>query len=114
MRPTPPSEVRYGVFVELWAAVSVSIILLLIVGLIWFGMVPGGARSIVGIVGYSDHRGGPAPEVHQLGAPRDVAARHRGRRDPASGSSGSNVILLGMVGLAVLIFADNIREVIRR
>ncbi len=38
--------------VELWSAISVSLMLLLIVGLIWFGLVPWFGALVIGVVGY--------------------------------------------------------------
>ena len=39
-RPVPPEETRYNVIVELWSAVSVGVLLLLVAGLVFFRLVP--------------------------------------------------------------------------
>ena len=48
----PPQTTRYGIIVELWSAISVSLMLLLIVSLIWFHLVPWFGALAIGVVGY--------------------------------------------------------------
>jgi hypothetical protein len=51
-RPVPPQEMRYNVIVEFWSAVSVGVLLLFIVALTFFRIVPWWAALLVGIAGY--------------------------------------------------------------
>lgn len=51
-RPVPPEETRYNLVVELWSAVSVGLLLLFIVGLVFFRLVPWWVALIVGFAGY--------------------------------------------------------------
>jgi hypothetical protein len=113
MRPTPPSEVRYGRLVELWAAVSVSIMLLLIVGLIWFELVPWWGALLIGVVGYAIIESILRRRATQLILRATLLLAVFGAA-VLIWEFRLHAILLGLVGLAVLIFADNIREVIRR
>ncbi|MBX3029871.1 MAG: hypothetical protein KF809_06900 [Chloroflexi bacterium] len=113
MRPVPPEHTRYGILVELWSAVSVSIMLLLIVGLIWFDLMPWWGALLIGVLGY---------------ALIEAALRRRFTQFVLRGTLllaifGAAVlvwefrleaVLVGIVGVAVLIFSDNVREVIRR
>ena len=51
-RPVPPEETRYNVIVEVWSAISVGVLLLLVAGLVFFHLVPWWGALIVGVVGY--------------------------------------------------------------
>jgi hypothetical protein len=113
MRPTPPAEVRYGRIVELWAAVSVSIMLLLIVGLIWFGLVPWWGALLVGVIGYAIIESILRRRATQLILRATLLLAVFGAA-LLIWEFRLQAILLGLVGLAALIFTDNLREVIRR
>jgi hypothetical protein len=113
MRPTPPSEVRYGVLVELWAAVSVSIMLLLIVGLIWFHLVPWWGALLIGVVGYAVIEAVLRRRATQLVLRATLLLAIFGA-GVLLWEFRLQAILVGIVGIAVLIFADNIREVFRK
>jgi hypothetical protein len=113
MRPTPPAEVRYGRLVELWAAVSVSIMLLLIVGLIWLGLVPWWGALVIGVVGYAIIESILRRRATQLILRATLLLAVFGAL-VLVWEFRLQAILLGLVGLAVLIFADNIRELFRR
>jgi hypothetical protein len=51
-RPVPPEETRYNVIVELWSATSVGVLLLFIAGLTFFHVWPWWAALLLGIAGY--------------------------------------------------------------
>jgi hypothetical protein len=99
--------------VELWAAVSVSIMLLLIVGLIWFRLVPWWGALLIGVVGYAIIEAILRRRATQLILRTTLLLAVFGAAVLAW-EFRLHAILIGIVGLAVLIFADNIREVLRR
>jgi hypothetical protein len=113
MRPSPRAEIRYGKLVELWAAVSVSIMLLLIVGLIWFELVPWWGALLIGVVGYAIIEAILRRRFTELVLRATLLLAIVGAV-VLVWEFRLQVILVGIIGLAVLIFADNIREVIRR
>jgi len=113
MRPAPPSDVRYGAVVELWSAVSVSIMLILIVGLIWFGLVPWWGALLIGTVGYALMEAALRRRFAQLVLRATLLLAVIGA-GVLVWEFRLQAVLLGIIGVAVLIFADNIREVIRR
>jgi hypothetical protein len=51
-RPVPPEETRYNVIVEIWSAISVGALLLLVSSLVFFRLVPWGAALLIAVVGY--------------------------------------------------------------
>ncbi len=113
MTPTPPQESRFGLLVELWSAISVSLMLLLIVGLIWIRAVPWWGALLIGIAGYT--------LIEALFRRRVTTLILRTSLLLAIIAAGVllwefrlQVVLAGIVAIAVLIFADNIREVVRR
>jgi hypothetical protein len=50
--PEPPEETRTNVIVELWSAVSVGLLLLLVAGLTFFRVVPWWGALLIGLAGY--------------------------------------------------------------
>jgi len=111
--PVPPQTTRYGLIVEVWSAVSVSLMLLLIVGLIWFHLVPWFGALVIGVVGYVIIEASFRRRLTMLMLRTSlflavVAAAI------LLWEFRLETVLVGIVAVAVLIFADNIREVIRR
>jgi hypothetical protein len=51
-RPVPPEETRYNVIVELWSAISIGMLLLFIAGATFFHVLPWWGALLVGIAGY--------------------------------------------------------------
>ncbi len=99
--------------VELWSAISVSLMLLLIVGLIWTRAVPWWGALLIGIVGYTF--------IEALFRRRVSTLILHASLLLAIIAAGVllwefrlQVVLAGIVAIAVIIFADNIREVVRR
>ncbi len=113
MRPAPPTDLRYGVIVELWSAVSVSIMLLLIVGLIWFQLVPWWGALLIGVVGYTLIEAALRRRFTQLVLRATLLLAVIGAL-VLLWEFRLQAVLVGIIGVAVMIFADNIREVVRR
>ena len=103
---------RYGRLVELWAAISISLVLIGIVGIVWFT-----ARAVV-------RRLVPAFALYIL---LEAAFRRRlaillsgpPSSSPCSSSSSSptssrrSLVIAAIIGLAVLTLVDNVREIRR-
>mgnify|MGYP003347895193 CR=1 FL=1 len=51
-RPVPVEETRYGFIVELWSAVSVSVLLAAVAALVWFELAPWWVALLAGVSGY--------------------------------------------------------------
>jgi hypothetical protein len=51
-RPVPPEETRYNLVIEFWSAVSVGILLMLVAGLTFFRLVPWWGALLIAVVGY--------------------------------------------------------------
>ncbi len=113
MRPVPPEVTRYGVVVELWSAVSVGIMLLLIVGLTWSRMVPWWGALLIGVVGYALIEAALRRRFTQLVLRATLLLAVIGAA-VLLWEFRLQAVLLGIVGVALLILADNIREVARR
>jgi len=112
-RPVPPEDTRYNVIIELWSAVSVGLLLLVIAGLVFFRMVPWWGAFLVGIGGYivieASLRRRLATlllySVLVLAVISAVVLVYDFRLD---------LVLAAVAGLALIVVADNVREVSRR
>jgi lysylphosphatidylglycerol synthetase-like protein (DUF2156 family) len=51
-RPQPPEERRYGMIVEVWSALSASLLLIAVVALLYLKLVPIWAAILIALVGY--------------------------------------------------------------
>ena len=51
-RPVPPEEERYNVIVEVWSAISVGLLLLVIAGLVFLRLAPWWTALLLGFAGY--------------------------------------------------------------
>ncbi len=111
--PVPPQTTRYGVIVELWSAISVSLMLLAIVALIWSHAVPWFGALAIGVVGYiiieAAFRRKLTILVLRTSLFLSIVAAAI-----LMWEFRLQAVLAGIIGVALLIFADNIRELIRR
>lgn len=113
MRPVPHEDTRYGILVELWSAISVSIMLLLIVALIWLHLVPWWGALLIGVVGYALIEAALRRRFTQLVLRATLLLAVVGAA-VVLWELRLQAVLVGIIGVAILIFADNIRELIRR
>jgi hypothetical protein len=112
-RPVPPEDTQHGLIVEVWSAVSVSLLLLVIAGLVWFRGLPWYWAIAMGLGGYVVLESAFRRRLTQLMlavtlllaivAAIIVVWEFR-----------VQAILAALLGLALLIFADNVRELRRR
>ena len=109
-RPVPPEETRYNVIVEIWSAVSVGVLLLLVAGLVFFRLVPWWGALIVGVVGYilieSALRRRLTVLLLRLVLVLAVIAAIILVFDFRM-----EIVLVAVAALAILVVADNVREV---
>ena len=110
--PVPPETTRYGRLIELWSAISISVVLVIIVGSIYTGLLGPLFSVLLAVVVY---------------AVAEAAFRHRLGvlllRTTVLLAIVAAVILVwnhltilaigGIVGLAVFTLVDNVREIIR-
>jgi hypothetical protein len=113
MRPVPHQDTRYGILVELWSAVSVSIMLIAIAALIWFGLVPWWGALLIGVVGYALMEAALRRRFMQLVLRATLLLAVIGAA-VLIWEFRLQAVLVAIFGVAILIFWDNVREVVRR
>jgi hypothetical protein len=112
-RPDPPEEARYNVVIELWSAISVGLLLLFIAGLVFFHLVPWWAAFLIGMAGYVVIEAALRRHlttlllrvVLVLAVIAAVLLVYDFRLE---------LVLAAVAGLALIVVADNVREVSRR
>jgi hypothetical protein len=112
-RPVPPDETRYGMVVELWSAVSVGIILLLVAGLVFVRLVPWWAALLIGFGGYVLIEAAFRRRLTILLLRLTLVLAIVGAVILAW-EFRTEIVLAAIAGLALLVVADNVREVSRR
>jgi hypothetical protein len=109
-RPVPPEETRYNLVIEFWSAVSVGILLLLVAGLTFFRLVPWWGALLIAVVGYilveSALRRRLTTVLLRVVLVLAVIAAFILVFDFRL-----ELILFALAGLALLVVADNVREV---
>jgi hypothetical protein len=112
-RPVPVEETRYGFIVELWSAVSVSVLLAAVAALVWFELAPWWVALLAGVSGYVVIESAFRRRLTQLTLVLTLVL---------AGIAAIlllwqfrvEAILLGLVALALVILSDNVREIVRR
>lgn len=112
-RPVPPEDTQYGFIVELWSAVSVSLLLALVAGLIWFRIVPWWAALGIGIGGYVLLESAFRRRLTQLTLSITLSLAVVAALLIAWEFK-VQAILAALVALALVILSDNVRELVRR
>jgi hypothetical protein len=109
-RPVPPEETRYNVIVEVWSAISVGILLLLVAGLVFFRLVPWWGALTLGVIGYilieSALRRRLTTVLLRVALVLAVVTAVILVFDFSL-----ELVLAAVAGLALLVVADNVREV---
>ena len=111
-RPVPPEETRYNVIVEVWSAISVGVLLLLVAGLVFFRLVPWWGALIVGVVGYILIESALRRRLTLLLLRLVLVLAVVGAVILVFDFR-LELILAAVAGLALLVVADNVREVAR-
>ncbi len=109
-RPVPPEETRYNVIVEVWSAISVGVLLLLVAGLVFFRLVPWWGALMVGVVGYVLIESALRRRLTLL-LLRLVLVLAIVAAVILVFDFRLELILAAVAGLALLVVADNVREV---
>jgi len=112
-RPVPPEDTRYNVIVELWSAVSVGLLLLFIAGLVFFRLVPWWAAFLVGVGGYIVIEAALRRRLTTL-LLRSVLVLAVFAAVLLIYDFRIELVLAAVTGLALIVVADNVREVSRR
>jgi hypothetical protein len=112
-RPVPPEDTQYGFIVELWSAVSVSLILVAAAALTWLDIVEWWAALLMGLAGYLLIESAFRRRLTQLtlsitivlAAMCAVLLVFQFRLE---------LVMAAFVAFAIVILSDNVREIIRR
>jgi hypothetical protein len=111
MHPMPPESARYGRLVEFWSAISIGLLLLVEVGLLAAG-VPVGLSLLLGVGGYglieAAFRRRLTIIILRLALLLAVLSLAI-----LAVTYSSQLIVVAIVGLALIILADNLREIRR-
>jgi hypothetical protein len=108
-RPQADADRRYGRIVETWSAVSVSLLLLLLIGLLYSGVVPGWAAFMIAIAGYVVVEAAFRRRLLSLGLAITVLLAIIGGILLAITYS-TELVILAIAAVALLTLADNVRE----
>ncbi|MFO7533509.1 MAG: hypothetical protein R6W93_13695 [Candidatus Limnocylindrales bacterium] len=109
-RPVPPEETRYNVLVEIWSAVSVGVLLLVVAGLVFVRLVPWWGALLVGLVGYILIESALRRRLTRL-LLRSVLILAVVGALILVVDFALELVLLAVVGLALVVVLDNVREV---
>ena len=109
-RPVPPEETRYNVLVEIWSAVSVGILLLVVAGLVFVRLVPWWGALLVGLVGYILIELALRRRLTRLLLRSVLILAVLGALILAVDFA-LELVLLAVVGLAIVVVLDNVREI---
>ncbi len=112
-RPVPPEDVRYNVIVEFWSAVSVGVMLLAMASLIFVRLVPWWAALIMGVVGYVVIESALRRRLTTL-LLRTVVVLAVVAAAVLAFDFRMELVLAAIAGLAVIVVADNVREIAGR
>jgi len=111
-RPAPPEEARDSVIIEVWSAVSAGVLLFVIAGLVFFRLVPWWAAFLVGIFGYIIIEAALRRRLTTL-LLRSVLVLATFLAVLLIYDFRMELVLVGVAGLALVVVADNVREVSR-
>jgi hypothetical protein len=109
-RPVPPEETRYNVLVEIWSAVSVGVLLLVVAGLVFVRLVPWWGALLVGLIGYILIESALRRRLTRL-LLRSVLILAVVGALILVVDFALELVLLAVVGLALVVVLDNVREV---
>lgn len=108
-RPQPPSDQRYGRLVELWAAVSASVLLIVLIGPLALGLLPWWAALGIAVGGYIVIEAAFRRRLIDLLLRITVLLAIVGALVLAW-TYATQVVVLAIVAVALLTLAENVRE----
>jgi hypothetical protein len=109
-RPVPPEEERYNVIVEVWSAISVGLLLLVVAGLVFLRLVPWWTALLVGVGGYVVIEAALRRRLTTL-VLRSVLVLAVVTAVLLVFDFRLELVLAAVAGLALIVVLDNIREV---
>ena len=108
-RPVPGSDIRYGRLVEFWSALSVGLLLLTVAALVWFAIVPWWGALLIALAAYVVLEAAFRRRLMLLTLRIELALAVVGAVILIYELRFA-VIIGAIVALALLILADNLRE----
>ena len=112
-RPVPPEEIRYGTIVEIWSAVSAALLLVAVGSLVWLHLLPWWAAILVALGGYLLLESAFRRRLTQLTL-RIVLILAVITIVLLVWNFRAEIGLLAILGLAIFLLVDNLREVLGR
>jgi hypothetical protein len=112
-RPVPPETMRQGLIVEIWSAVSAAVLLLVTASLVWFDFVPWWGALLIALTGYLLIESAIRRRLTLL-SNRIVLILAFITIALVAWHWRTELVVVGVVGLAVFLFVDNVREVLGR
>jgi hypothetical protein len=112
-RPMPPDEIRYGRFVEIWSAVSAALLLVAVGALVWFNVLPWWAAIVAALGGYLLIESAFRRRLTQLTL-RIVLILAVISIALLVLAYLPELVITAIVGLALFLLVDNLREVLGR
>jgi hypothetical protein len=112
-RPVPPEAIRHGVVVEIWSALSSALLLGVTAVLIWLRVVPWWAAPIVALAGYVVIESAFRRRLTQL-VLRLVVALALVTLAVLAWTFWWQLVLVGILALAVFVLTENARELLGR
>jgi len=112
MHPMPPEVTRYGRLVEVWSAVSISVLLLAEVAMLVTGIVPWYWALIIGVGGYILVEAAFRRRLTQVLLRLTLLLAVLSLAILAV-TYATTLVILGIAALAFIVLADNVREVRR-
>jgi hypothetical protein len=112
MHPMPPEITRYGRLVEVWSAISISVLLLAEVAMLWTGIVPWYWALIIGIGGYFVVEAAFRRRLMQVLLRLTLLLAVISLAIVAV-TYATYIVIAAIAGLAFVVLADNVREVRR-
>ncbi|HEY7023942.1 MAG TPA: hypothetical protein VH371_03145 [Candidatus Limnocylindrales bacterium] len=112
-RPVPPDEIRHGLFIEIWSAVSAALLLVAVAVLVWFEVLPWWAAIPVALAGYLLIESAFRRRLTQLTLRLVLILAFIAVALLVINYS-AEIVIVGIVGLAVFLLVDNLREVLGR
>jgi hypothetical protein len=112
-RPVPPDEIHTGLIIEIWSAVSAALVLFAVGALVWLGFVPWWAAIVLALASYLVIESAFRRHLSQL-LLRIVVILAFVAFVLLVANYMTQIVLIGIVGLAVFLLVDNLREVLGR
>ncbi|HYI21907.1 MAG TPA: hypothetical protein VEX62_04640, partial [Candidatus Limnocylindrales bacterium] len=112
-RPVPPETIQHGVIVEIWSAVSAAFLLVTMAALVWFEFLPWWGALLIALAGYLVLESAFRRHLTQLTL-RIVVGLALITIALTAWNWRMELAVAAVVGLAVFILVENVREVLGR